>query len=83
MTVEVEMACWWAISVIEVFSINFCSIFIDERSFGEGHFRAMIALETAFLRRGSIGDTNCFKVRNFRQFLKLIFLNLASAIRTR
>jgi len=83
MTVEVEMACWWAISVIEVFSINFCSIFIDERSFGESHFREMIALETAFLRRGSIGDTNCFKVRNFRQFLKIIFLHLASVIRTR
>ena len=27
MTVEVEMASWWAISVIEVFSINFWAIF--------------------------------------------------------
>ena len=60
MTVEVEIDSWWAMSVIEVFSISFWAILENSSS-----------------------HTSCFKVRNLRRFLKVIFLHLTSTIRTR
>ena len=57
-TVEVEMESWWAISVIDVFSINFW---------------AMIALETALFKKDSDRHTSCFEVRNFRRFWSSYF----------
>ena len=58
-------------------------ILLDERSLSDHHFRAMIALESTFSKENSSSHTSCFKVRNLRQFLKVIFLHLTSAIRTR
>ena len=86
-TVEVEMDSWWAISVIDVFSINFWAIFwliirgiwwffLDERCFGDHHFRTLIALETAFSKENSSRHVSRFRVRNLRRFLKVIFLHL-------
>ena len=58
-------------------------IFLVEGSLRDYHFRTMIALETAFSKENSGKHTSCFKVRNFRRFLKVILLHLGSAIRTR
>ena len=58
-------------------------ILLDERSLSDHHFRAMIALESTFSKENSSSHTSCFKVRNLRRFLKVIFLHLTSAIRTR
>ena len=93
-TVEVEMDSWWAISVIEVFFNQLLRnfwvddtrdlvILLDYRSLSDHHFRALIALKTAFFKENSSRHTSRFKVRNLRRFLKVIFLHLASAIRTR
>ena len=58
-------------------------IFLDERGLGDHHFRALIALETAFSKEDSSRHTSRFKVRNFRWFLEVIFLHLTSTFRTR
>lgn len=58
-------------------------IFLDYRSLRDHHFRALIALKTAFFKENSSRHTSRFKVRDFRRFLKVIFLHLASAIRTK
>ena len=58
-------------------------IILDERGFGNNHFKAMIELESTFFKENFSRHTSCFKVRNLGQFLKVIFLHLASAIRTR
>ena len=57
-------------------------ILLDEGSLSHRHFRALIELKTAFFKENSSRHTSCFKVRNLRWFLKVIFLHLASAIRT-
>ena len=43
----------------------------------------MMALETTFSKENYSRHTSSFKVRNFRRFLKVIFLHLTSAIRER
>ncbi|COF00999.1 Uncharacterised protein [Streptococcus pneumoniae] len=58
-------------------------ILLDDRSLSHHHFRALIALESAFSKENSSRHPSRFKVRDFRWFLKVIFLHLASAIRTR
>ena len=50
-------------------------IFLDERGFSDHHFRALIALKTAFSKEDSSRHTSRFKVRNLRRFLKVIFLH--------
>ena len=58
-------------------------ILLDERSLCDHHFRALIALKTAFFKENSGRHTSCFEVRDLRRFLKVIFLHLTSAIRAR
>ena len=58
-------------------------IFLDERGLGDHYFRALVALETTLFQKNSSRHTSRFEVRNFRRFLKVIFLHLTSAIRTR
>ena len=58
-------------------------IFLDEIGLGYHHFRTMIALESTLSKENSSRHTSCFKVRNFRRFLEVIFLHLTSAIRAR
>ena len=57
-------------------------IFLENSGLGDRYFRALIALKTAFSKENSSRHTSCFKVRNLRWFLKVIFLHLASTIRT-
>ena len=58
-------------------------ILLDEGGLGDRYFQALIALKTAFFKENSSRHTSCFKVRNLRRFLKVIFLHLTSTIRTR
>ena len=58
-------------------------ILLDEGGLGDRYFQALIALKTAFSKENFSRHTSCFKVRNLRRLLKVIFLYLASAIRTR
>ena len=58
-------------------------IFLDERCLGDHHFRTIVALKTTLFQQNSGRYTSHFKVRNLRQFLKILFLHLAFAIRTR
>ena len=58
-------------------------ILLDYRSLSDRHFWALIALKTTLSKENSSSHTSCFKVRNLRRFLKVIFLHLTSAIRTR
>ena len=58
-------------------------ILLVEGGLGDRYFQALIALKTAFFKENSSRHTSCFKVRNLRRFLKVIFLHLTSAIRTR
>ena len=58
-------------------------ILLDDRSLSDHHFRTMIALKTTLFQKNSSRHTSRFKVRNLRKFLKVIFLHLLSAIRTR
>ena len=57
-------------------------IFLDEIGLGYHHFRTMIALESTLSKKNSGRHTSCFKVRDLRRFLKVIFVHLTSAIRT-
>ena len=50
-------------------------ILLDEGSLSDHHFRALIALESTFSKEDSSRHTSRFKVRNFRRFLKVIFLH--------
>ena len=52
-------------------------IFHDERSLSDHHFRTLIALETTLFKENSGRHSSCFRGRNFRWFLKVIFLHLA------
>ena len=45
-------------------------IFLDERCFSDHHFRALIALETAFSKENSSRHTSCFVVRDLRRFFE-------------
>ena len=93
MSVDVWMESWWAISVIEVFSISFWAflvdvtsyllIFLGDRSLNVRYFWAMISLKTALSKKISSRYTRRFKVRNLRSFLKIIFLHLISVISER
>ncbi|CJM54681.1 Uncharacterised protein [Streptococcus pneumoniae] len=56
-------------------------ILLDDRSFSDHHFRTMIALETTLSKENSSRHTSCFEVRDLRRFLKVIFLQLVSALR--
>ena len=58
-------------------------ILLDDRSLSDHHFRALIAPKTTLSKENSGRHTSRFKVRNLRRFLKVIFLHLASTIRTR
>ena len=58
-------------------------ILLDEGSLSHRHFRALIELKTAFFKENSSRHTSRFEVRELRRFLKVIFLHLSSAIRTR
>ena len=58
-------------------------IFLDEIGLGYHHFRTMIALESTLSKEDSGKHISRFEVRNLRMFLKVIFLHLTSAIRTR
>ena len=56
-------------------------IFLDERGLGDRYFRALITHETTLFQENSSRHTSCFKVRNLRRFLELIFLHLTSIIK--
>ncbi len=56
-------------------------ILLDERGLGDHYFRAMIALKSTLSKEDSSRHTSCFKIRNLRRFLEVIFLHLTSAIR--
>ena len=58
-------------------------IFLDDISFRHHHFRALIAVKTALSKKNSSRHTSRFEVRDLRRFLKVIFLHLTSAIRTK
>ena len=58
-------------------------ILLDEGGLGDRYFQALIALKTAFFKENSSRHTSCFKVRNLRSLLKIIFLHLISTIRAR
>ena len=58
-------------------------IFLDERCFSDYHFWTLVALKTTLFQQNSSRHTSHFKVRNLRRFLKILFLHLAFAIRTR
>ena len=58
-------------------------ILLDDRSLSDHHFRSLIAPKTALFKENSSRHTSRFKVRNFRRFLKIIFLHLTSALRAR
>ena len=58
-------------------------ILLDERSLSNHHFQAMIALESTLFKENSSRHTSRFKIRNFRRFLKVVFLHLTFTIRAR
>ena len=81
-----EKSClkWKSLSLrITVDDTRDLVILLNDRSFIDHHFWVLIALKTAFFQKDSSRYAICFKVRDLRRFLKVIFLHLASAVRAR